>query len=382
MIAPYTGPPLDVRGRKTITGRPIRRLLVRGTNWIGDAVMTLPALTSLRAGFPDAHVAILAKPWVADVYRLCPAVDEIVTFERPGRHDGAGGMLRLAGELREKRFDAAVLLQNAIEAAIIARLARIPVRAGFDSDVRGWLLTHSVRRIPAIRAVHQTSYYLEMVKALGCPDTGVDVGLIPKEEDRLRAASLLDGYGLGGVRLVGLAPGATYGAAKKWHPERFAALADRLSETWAARVCLFGSRADRESTQAVLHNARHPVTDLAGQTGLRDAMALMARCALFVSNDSGLMHVAAALGVPTVAVFGSTNPVTTGPVGRQSVVVRNPVSCSPCLKKTCPTDFRCMEQISADHVFRAVQGLFREGGTQPGEKDPGGGREGDHGASC
>jgi heptosyltransferase-2 len=334
--------------------------------------MTLPALTSLRAGFPDACVVVLAKPWVADVYRLCPAVDEIVTFQRPGRHDGAGGMLRLAGELRGMRFDAAVLLQNAIEAAIIARLARIPVRAGFDSDVRGWLLTHSVRRTPAIRAVHQTSYYLEMVKALGCPDTGVDVGLTPKKEDRLRATSLLDDYGLGGARLVGMAPGATYGAAKKWHPERFAALADRLSEARNVRVCLFGSQADRESTQAVLRNARRTVTDLAGKTGLRDAMALMARCDLFVSNDSGLMHVARprcthrCLLVPPTR---DTGLVAVKCGGQKSRVLQPlPEENTPHRFSLHGTDF-CRPRVSGR------QGLFgRAGGSR--EKDPGGGRGG------
>jgi heptosyltransferase II len=348
-------PPLKVRGNRTLKGMAIQKLLIRGTNWIGDAVMTLPALASVRKTFPEARISILAKPWVADVYRLCPHVDDIIFFESPGRHDGIIGKIRLANELRGRRFDAAILFQNAIEAAIISRLAGIPIRAGFSTDGRGWLLTHAVKRTRAIQSIHQTRYYLEMVKALGCQPVSPDIRLAPERDDRIAAGEILQRLGLADDILIGLAPGATYGAAKKWHPERFAAIADRLADALSARVLLFGSAADRDSTGQVAGHARHPLVDLAGKTNLRDAMAVMACCQLFISNDSGLMHVAAALGIPTVAIFGSTNPVTTGPVGRRTMVVRQGVPCSPCLKTTCPTDFRCMEQITVEDVYAAAR---------------------------
>jgi heptosyltransferase II len=351
-------PLLRVRGNRKLPQQRMGNILIRGTNWIGDAVMTLPALDALRETFPKARMTILAKPWVADVYKLCPRVDEVMTFESPGRHDGIMGKIRLANDLREKRFDAVILFQNAIEAAIISSLARIPIRAGYNSDARGWLLTHSVRRTWDIKKIHQTRYYLEMVKAMGCKDTASDTCLEIAPAEKASAEAVLKKCELGNGPLIGIAPGATYGAAKKWFPERFADVADRLVDEFSARILLFGSDADRENTGLVQQSARHTFMDMTGKTTLREAMALMARCHLFISNDSGLMHVAAALGVPTLAIFGSTNPITTGPIGKCSTIIRKDVPCSPCLKTTCPTDFRCMDRIGVDEVYETARRML------------------------
>ena len=350
---------LKVRGEKRLPQKGIEMVLIRGTNWIGDVVMTLPAVAAIRKTWPCARISVLAKPWVAEVYRLSPDVDEIIVFQEPGRHAGIIGKWRLAGELRQCRFDCAILLQNAIEAAIVARLAGIPHRAGYNSDGRGWFLTHSVRRTKEIRRVHQIDYYIEMVRALGCTPAGRDVRLRPGKDYDGLAEALFSRFGIAGNRpLIGIAPGAAYGPAKKWFPERFAAVADRLSGESGALTILFGSAADRESTAAVQGSAGHPLIDIAGMTNLKEAIALIARCSLFISNDSGLMHVAGALGVPTVAIFGSTNPVTTSPVGERSVVIHHDVDCSPCMKPFCPTDFRCMEGIGVEEVCAAAQKLL------------------------
>ena len=337
------------------TSRPFdqaKNILIRGTNWIGDAVMTMPAVAAVRKTFPDARISILAKPWVAEVYRLSSALDEVILFQSPGVHGGIRGKIRLARELKSMGFDVAILLQNAIEAAIIARLAGIPVRAGYNTDGRGLLLTHSVRRTEAIRKVHQTGYYLEMVQSLGCQSAGADVRLRPGRDYDVLAEGIFDACGIGreGV-FVGIGPGATYGPAKRWFPERFAAVADRIIDDYSARVIVFGSNDDRESADKVQQYARNTLINLAGKTNLKETIAMMARCNLIISNDSGLMHVAGALNIPTVAIFGSTNPVATSPVGDKSVVVYKEASCSPCLKKTCPTDFRCMDAISVDDVY-------------------------------
>jgi len=336
-----------------------RNILIRGTNWIGDAVMTLPALAAVRNTFPQARLAVLAKPWVAEIYRMGPAIDEVVLFQSPGRHAGISGKFKLASELRERGFDAAILLQNAVEAAVIATLAGIPIRAGYDSDARGMLLTHAVRRTPAIRRIHQTEYYLEMVKALGCRSGGWNFPLHPDDTQAERADILLSGLGVDrDERLIGLAPGATYGPAKKWFPERFAAVADRLEGKFGVKTILFGSGGDRDSTALVAGASHRSPLDLAGKTSLNEAIALMARCSLFISNDSGLMHVAGALGIPTLAIFGSTNPVTTSPVGVRSVVIHKDVDCSPCLKKECPTDFRCMDLIRIEEVYEVAASVL------------------------
>ena len=353
---------LKVRGGKKLPDKGIERVLIRGTNWIGDVVMTLPAVAAVRKTWPRARISVLAKPWVAEVYRLSADVDDVIVFQEPGRHAGIGGKLRLARKLRGAGFDCAILLQNAIEAAIIAVLSGIPLRAGYNSDGRGVLLTHAVRRTKTIRRVHQIDYYIEMVRALGCTSAGRDVRLRPgKDYDEL-AGALCNRFGIDdGRRLIGIAPGAAYGPAKKWFPERFAAVADRLVDDTGGQAILFGSGGDRESTAAVQGAARHPLIDIAGATNLKEAITLISRCSLFISNDSGLMHVAGALGVPTVAIFGSTNPVTTSPVGERSVVIHHDVDCSPCLKPVCPTDFRCMEMIGVEEVCTAAQKLLSIG---------------------
>jgi len=161
--------------------------------------------------------------------------------------------------------------------------------------------------------------------------------------------------------LAGIAPGAAYGPAKRWFPDRFATVADRLAEEFGCAVLVFGSAGDRESAGAVQASARTALVDLAGTTSLREALALISRCRVFVSNDSGLMHVAAALGVPTAAIFGSTNPLTTGPRGPRFSIIRRPVDCSPCLRETCPEDFRCMDAITAEDVWHEARGLFLGG---------------------
>jgi len=353
-------PLLSVRGGKRLRREGIRNLLIRGTNWIGDVVMTLPAISCIRRTFPDAHIAILVKPWVADVLRLCPDVDEILLYRSPGIHAGLKGKVRLAGELRERQFDAAILLQNAIEAAIITRMAGIPIRAGYNSDARGALLTHAVRRTREVRQIHQVEYYRAMVHALGCELTKTGVMLRPRAEDQELADRLIVHHSLEKAAfLVGIAPGAAYGPAKMWFPERFAAVADRFASQFHARILLFGSSGDRKAIEDVQRSSRVPLLDLAGKTSLREAIALISRCGLFVSNDSGLMHVAGALGVPTVAIFGSTNPVTTSPSGKRTIVVRGEAPCSPCLKKICPTDFQCMKSIGVENVYAAAQALLR-----------------------
>ncbi len=350
---------MKVRGSIKIPRTGVDRILIRGTNWIGDAVMTFPALAAIRKTYPRARISLLAKPWVADLYRLSRDIDEVILFKSPGIHDDAAGKFRLASELKQRGFPMAILLQNAIEAAIIAWLARIPVRAGYNSDGRGFLLTHSVQRTDAIRKVHQVNYYLDMVKSLGCFDADRDVRLRLGDDERALADDMLASYGIADIHpLIGIAPGATYGPAKKWFPERFAAVADRLIDDLVGTVLLFGSAADQDCTGAVKRHAMHNLINLAGKTALKEAIALISRCDLFISNDSGLMHVAAALGTPTVAIFGSTNIVTTSPVGEKISVIRKDIECSPCLQESCPSDFKCMDMITVHDVTAAAKGLL------------------------
>lgn len=343
---------------KILPKKGMKKILIRGTNWIGDAVMTLPAVASIRATYPQAHLAMLVKPWVADIYKIFSDLDEVIIYEK--KFDHPAGVFGLARTLKDRKFDAAILLQNAIEAAIIALAARIPVRAGYDSDARGLLLSHSVRRTGEIKKVHQIDYYLEMVKSLGCVSVDREMRLETKINVS-EAREILKKYIPDAPEnIIGIAPGATYGPAKKWFPDRFAAVAESLSKKHSARVMIMGGKADDATAREVQGFAGTEFINLCGKTSLREAIELISQCRVFISNDSGLMHVAGALNVPTVAIFGSTNPGTTAPAGRKSVIVRHEVPCSPCLKKECPLDFRCMELISVNDVLQAAERLCEE----------------------
>jgi heptosyltransferase-2 len=254
----------------------------------------------------------------------------------------------------------AILLQNAFEAALISFLAEIPRRAGYNTDARACILTHPVAVDGNIKRGHQVDYYMEMVGSLGFqrarPVPSLQVSAVRQEEAKRR----LESFGLGGSQgLVGISPGATYGSAKQWLPERYAELADRTARDFGDRILIFGSGGDKEVAAQVRQNARVSLIDLTGMTTLAQAMALIARCRLFITNDSGLMHVAAALGVPVIAIFGSTDPERTGPRGEVCRVVRRPVPCAPCLKSECPEDRRCMELISVDEVYEEVKAMAR-----------------------
>ena len=349
----YKEKTLILEAKNKLPQAGLNKILIRGTNWIGDAIMTLPAVASVRAAYPRAHLAILAKPPVADIYKMFSAADEIIPYENS--FDNPLGVLRLAWQLRHKKFDAAILLQNAIEAAIIARAAGIGVRAGYNSDGRGFLLTHAIRREAEIFKVHQIDYYLEMVKALGAAD--VDRAMhLETHISPVIAKSVLQQYLPDNRRMIlGIAPGATYGPAKRWLTERFAEAGDCLSRDLNTQAVLFGGKDDWETAEQVRKQARTGMINLAGLASLTETVYLISQCRLFLSNDSGLMHVAGALNIPTVAIFGSTNPVTTSPPGEKTILVRKDVSCSPCLKKTCPTDFRCMTLISVEDVVAAAK---------------------------
>ncbi|MBU4344888.1 MAG: lipopolysaccharide heptosyltransferase II [Proteobacteria bacterium] len=345
---------------KPLNLRNIKRLLIRSTNWIGDAVMTTPAVRAIRKNFPDAQISILTKPWVAPVFESSPYIDNILIYDDSGKHKGLSGKLRLARELKQYSFDAAILLQNAFEAALIAFFAGIPCRIGYNTDARSFLLTHSVPCTLQIKKMHQTGHYLGILQGVGLKADGLGLDLVVNKKYQKRAAEILEEYGISRAdRLVGINPSATFGPAKQWFPERYAALSDKIHEVFGAHILLFGGPGDRELGRRISQMMQHPPVDLCGKTDLGEAIGLIKECDLFITNDSGLMHVAAALDIPLIAIFGSTNPVTTRPFSEKSKVVRIPIDCSPCLKPECPKGhLKCMDQIDIDMVFEAVKELL------------------------
>lgn len=349
---------------KPMTGEP-RRILVRATNWVGDAVMSLPALLALRRRFPQAVIAVAARPWVLDLYRLEPAVDELIPYDAPKGLAGLAAQWRFARSLSRRQFDCAILFQNAFEAAWIAWAARIPRRIGYARDGRGFLLTEPIPvpksgEIPA----HERFYYLELLRRARLIDV-----LPPVDSIQLGRAAVAREAGLRKFRelgietpVVGVSPGAAFGSAKRWLPERFAEAAASLAAHLGASVTIFGAPAEAELCETVARLARERgarVWNLGGATNLAGFIELAAACDIFLTNDSGAMHIASALNVPTVAVFGATNPAATGPAGPASRVVREPVECAPCLLRECPIDHRCMTGVTAGRVVEEALSLLK-----------------------
>jgi heptosyltransferase-2 len=332
--------------------------LVRATNWVGDAVMSLPALRALRQRYPQAHIAILAKPWVADLYRREPICDELIPYTALTFFE----KWTAARALRPHNFDTAVLLQNAFEAAAIAYIAGIPRRIGYARDARGFLLTHAIS-VPQRDQIprHERFYYLELFRRAGMIDSLPQSDCIRLETAPIARAAGLESFrqhGLGDV-VIGVSPGAAYGTAKRWLPERFAEAANRLAIELGASVAIFGSKAERDLCASVAASIAAPVKNFAGETTLAEFIDLAAACRVYLTNDSGAMHIASALGVPTVAVFGATDDQATGPTGPLARVVREVVECSPCLKRECPIDHRCMTRVTAARVADTALELLK-----------------------
>jgi heptosyltransferase-2 len=340
------------------------KILVRAPNWVGDAVMAIPALEAIRRSNLGDDISILARPAVADLFAGQSFVDRIIAYDHRGRHRGWLGREALIRGLRAEKFSVAVLLQNAFEAAWLAWRAAIPERIGYARDGRGPLLTKAIA-VPKEGEIsrHESHYYLEMLRRAGWIQDINEIALIRlsiAEEARARAESMLRKAGARqGAWRCAIAPGASYGAAKCWPAERFACLADRLISECDADVIFFGTAGEKEIAARILSAMKSRAISMVGETSMRDLAALLAACSIFIGNDSGAMHVAAASGLPVIGIFGSTDPEGTAPVTTQFTLIREPVSCSPCFLRRCPVDHRCMTRIAVDSVFSAAQRAAR-----------------------
>jgi heptosyltransferase-2 len=331
-----------------------RNIVVRATNWVGDAVMSLPALRAIRSRFPATRISVVARPSVAAVYAR--EGFRLIEYTPPRGVAGLKQQWQFARKLRQDRFDCAVLFQNAFEAALLAFMASIPERVGYSRDGRRPLLTRSVAvprpgEIPA----HQRFYYLELLRRAGwiqeLPQTE-EIRFAGLDEARTSGRSLFHRAGLRGD-VVGISPGAAYGTAKRWIPEYFVETADRLARECGAGVAVFGSREEADLCERIASDLEARgvrATSLAGKTSLAEFIDMAAASRVFVTNDSGAMHIASAAGAPTVSVFGATDHLATGPTGNLARVVREPVECSPCLLRECPIDHRCMTRVTPERV--------------------------------
>jgi heptosyltransferase-2 len=319
------------------------RLLVVAPNWLGDAVMALPALTDLRAHLPEASIDVAARPSVAPLFTMVPPITSVVTLDPD------------SDRLRRGQYDAALLLTNSFNSARVVWRAGIPERWGYRRDFRTLLLTKSVT--PPAR-VHQTEYYRHLVCALGFgDDSRMEPRIELTESHRQAGAALLEEQGYSGrMPLIAVAPGAAFGGAKRWPASSFAALVDALISD-GLRSVLIGAPADRTAaTEVVMAAQSSPAPlNLVGRTDLPTLAGVLAKCHSLVTNDSGAMHFAAALGLPVIAMFGPTREMETHPLGGNHAVLTHDVWCRPCMLKECPLTHRCMTGISVRDVVAATR---------------------------
>ncbi len=338
----------------------MNRILVRGVNWVGDTILTYPTVEALKRRFPDSEISILVPSHLADLWKTFPYIENIIPFENRKGIASFFEDFRISRLLRKERFDLGLILPRSFHSAFQLFLAKIPIRIGYQDEGRSLLLTHRVRRKKEFLRVHRVYYYQELLKPFGAKHPLSSPRLHLREEDRRWAEEILKGRGLpNGKPMIGLNPGAAYGLAKCWFPDRFGELGRRLSQTWKAKILVFGRVEERKIANRILSYLGGEGIDLTGQTNLLQLAALLEKCSLLVTNDTGTMHIASATGTPVIALFGPTDPKATGPWGERHVVIKKEVSCSPCFKRVCPTDHRCMEQITVEEVQEAVNGKLR-----------------------
>ena len=338
------------------------RVLVKEVNWLGDLVISLPALRAIRAAFATSTITVMVKRELASFFDGMTWVDEVMPYSVGRGLRGLRDRRRIVRKIRDHHFDLAILFPNSFQSALWATLGGVPRRAGFIADHRRAMLTH--RALPEGDALsgHQRAYWLAMIReTMGImPAAGADqLKLEVAKPHREKMHAWLDRNRITpGAPLIALAPAAAYGPAKEWPPVRYAALIDFLTEEGGAECMLVGAPSERDLCAQVAATSRTNPIVAAGETNIGELIALLSLCHGFVGNDSGAMHLAAALAIPTVGIFGSTNPERTGPGGPRAGVIYHRLECSPCLERTCRFGhYNCLREITPVEVARQLVAL-------------------------
>jgi len=337
-----------------------QRVLVKEANWLGDIVMSLPALKATRRAFPEARLSVLVKEEFASFFEGARWIDEVIGYKLSRGARGLADRRSIVSRIRARKFDLAVLFPNSFEAALWAALGKVIHRAGFSRDARGFLLTHRSRPTPEILAVHQVHYYLDMLRqTLGVEGEAIDYALDVHEPYRLKMREwLASRRQRPRGRLYVLAPAVAYGPAKEWPAERYSSLIDLLADRHDAECVLIGAPGERVKCERIVADSNRGALVAAGEANIGEVMALISLADGFAGNDSGCMHLAGALGIPTIGIFGSTSPTRTAPLGPRTKVIYHRIECSPCLARTCRFGhYRCLTQISAEEVVHSLEEL-------------------------
>ncbi|RMG01505.1 MAG: lipopolysaccharide heptosyltransferase II [Nitrospirae bacterium] len=366
----------NVKKNFNASNKSVNKILIRSVNWIGDAVMTLPAIRAIREGHRGDFISLLGKEWVLPLFEKDPNIDALITYSSSFK--GIKGKFFGARVLKKESFRRAILLQNAIDAAILSFLAGIPERMGYARDGRGFLLTSGVRINSELLKYHHILYYLELLRELGYGSTFRIPWIYLDHEEReegLRRITELR------RPVILLNPGAAYGSAKRWPIENFTRLSEMVINDLGGSIVITGSKSEMEIGKSITSKipgelkAENTILDLSGRTTLRELITVISAVDLVVTNDSGPMHITYAVGTPLVALFGSTDPALTGPpdlidqgslklpveleTGAPSIVLKKDIPCSPCFKRECPEkNTECLRKISPDEVLQAIKELL------------------------
>lgn len=342
-----------------------KNIIVRMPNWLGDLIMATPVLADLRAHWPEANITAMCQSNLAAVLKHDRNLDEVYGYQRPNGWIPHQQHWDIIEKLRRGKYDLGVLLTNSFSSAWWFWLGRVKNRTGYSTNGRSLLLNKAIPFPREIETQHLVITYKMLLGPLGIPLSNTSPRLYTTPEERDAATDLLKRCGVivGKHTIVGVNPGAAFGTAKCWLPDRFHAVTQRLIEDPNVRVVYFGDPAGAPVVNDICKDLPEQVINLAGKTNLRELMALVSSCSVFLTNDSGPMHMAAAYGIPLLALFGSTSDVKTGPYGGGKVIHKH-VECSPCYKRVCPIDFRCMKRIEVDEVYRELRLLIEKAGKQ------------------
>ncbi len=339
---------------------PPDRILVKEVNWLGDLVMSLPALRAIRRSWPDAHLAVLIKKELASFFDGASWLDEVIPYSVGRGLSGFMDRRRIVAEIRRRKFDLGVLFPNSFESALWIAMAGIKRRAGFVADARGALLTLKASPPPESLERHQVNYWLSMLRETGVTSGTEDGDFAIKLDVHVPNRERMLKWLAANRRRVespifAIAPAAAYGPAKEWPAARYAALIDLIAQRDDAEVCLVGAPSERAKCDEVVAMSKSGAIVAAGATNIGELIALLSLCDGFIGNDSGCAHIAGALELPTVVIFGSTNPDRTRPLGSKTRVIYHKLECSPCLARTCRFGhYNCLNQVNPPELLDAL----------------------------
>lgn len=334
------------------------KIVVRGTNWIGDAVMQIPALRQLRHIFHNAHITLCTKSWTKEIFQDADFIDDILPIE-PDE-----SVFKQAKKWRKRKFDLAILFTNSFQTALVTKLGKVKKRFGYANEGRGFLLSNAIEKPVWKDEKHEIYYYLNLINEIEKDYFGKISEQIPEfnlnvsKERKQKARKILEKNGVDlSKKLFAFCPGSTNSRAKRWQTQSYAELNDKIQAQLKANVILIGDKSELDVSLEIAEKAKIKPIILTGKTSLAESIAILSLCDLMISNDTGPAHISAALGIETIVIFGPTNPKTTYPIGAE--IIRKDVECSPCMLRDCPIDHRCMTMISADEVYRKALTLLR-----------------------